>query len=87
MLAAVRINDERVEGALCVPSNIVQKNQNESYVMVVREESGKTLARKVNVTPGNSYGGKTVITSGLSAGDRIITMGYSEVTDGQTVKF
>lgn len=87
MLAAVRINDERVEGAICVPSNVVQRNQKENYIMVVREENGKTLARKVNVTTGNSYGGKTVIASGLSAGDRIITMGYSEVTDGQTVKF
>ncbi len=87
MLAAVRINDERIEGALCVPSNVVQRNMGEYYVMVVSEENGQTQARKVSVTPGRSYGGKTVIASGLSAGDRIITMGYSEVSDGQSVKF
>lgn len=87
MVATVRINDEQVPDAVCVPSNVVQRMNGEYYVMLAVEEGGKTIARRVIVTPGTSYGGRTLITSGINPGDRVITQGFGEVADGQPVKF
>jgi len=33
------------------------------------------------------YNGKIEITEGLQAGDEIITTGYQEVSDGQTISY
>ena len=84
MIAKLVINDEAVNNALVVPSNIIQQGDaGGQYVLVVENNA----ATKKEIQVGNDYAGKTIVTQGLKAGDRIITFGYSEVVDGQKVSF
>lgn len=87
MLAKLLINDKNYTKAIVVPSNIIQRNVDGDFVLVASEENGKWYARKKVVLCAESYNGNTIIKEGLSIGDQIITFGYSEITDGQLIKF
>ena len=58
--------------------------QGEGSNTVYREISTGTF-EPVTVTLGNRVGDKMPVTSGLHAGDRVITEGISKVRDGMTV--
>lgn len=45
------------------------------------------LAVKKFVTTGSSYNGNIEIKEGLTTGDKIITLGFSEVVDGQKITY
>lgn len=45
----------------------------------------KLVCQKRIIEPGIEYNGETQIKSGISAGDRIITVGYNELVDGQQI--
>lgn len=86
MLATISINDEVYDGALVVPSNIIQKDaQGENYLLIAEKTNEKLIAVKKMVTSGASYAGKTVIKSGLKEGDMLITFGYQDIVDGQSI--
>jgi len=86
MLATVSINDENQASAISVPSNLIQRDASGQKYMLVSETSGKAMkARKKVVTTGLSYGDRTVIAEGIAATDQLITSGYQEVVDGQTI--
>lgn len=87
MIAKIRVKDETIENALVVPQNIIQRNENSQFVMVVENENGKNIARRREVKTGSEYDGNIVITEGLKPGDVVITFGYQEVVDGQPVSF
>jgi RND family efflux transporter MFP subunit len=87
MIAKVRIQDEVVDTAVVVPSNIIQRSgEGEEYILVAEKTTdGKLFARKRVIEAGSQYSGKTVILKGLQPGDVIITAGYQEIVDGQPV--
>jgi RND family efflux transporter MFP subunit len=86
MLAKLKIADYTTAKAISVPSNAISKSDNESFVMVMVEENGKTVAKRVIVKTGHQGDSRTEILSGLNAGDKVIVTGYQELNDGQTVK-
>ena len=86
VLALVTFLDFSEDNALVVPSIIVKKDITGEYIYVARNVGGKNIARKVYITTGMSYNDVTMVTSGLDPGDRVITDGYSLVTDGTEVK-
>ena len=55
------------------------------YVAV--EENGKQVARARTVTVGLTYNGQAEITSGLKAGEAVITQGFQELVDGTAISF
>lgn len=87
MIAKLKINDATYKNVLVVPSNIIQKNAEGTYILVAEGAIGETIARKRMVTVGPAYNGKSIIEKGLEAGDRIITFGFTEVVDGQKIDF
>lgn len=87
MIARLKINDATMKDALVVPSNIVQKSADGLYVLVAVEEGGQKIARKRIVEVGSEYKGQTVITSGLEDGDKVISVGYNELVDGQKIQY
>lgn len=84
MIAKLMINDETANNALVVPTNTVQTGDDGKPYVLVAE---KGTAVKRNVEPGTSYDGQTLIKSGLKAGDKVISFGYSEVVDGQKISY
>ncbi len=87
MLAQVKINDASKSNAVVINQNLIQNTENGQLVYVAVTEGNKKVAKAKKVTTGQSYGGQIEITQGLSAGDQLITQGYQEVTDGQTISF
>jgi multidrug efflux system membrane fusion protein len=69
--------------AVLVPSQAVQTGQEGSYVFVI-DPKMKAAIRKVAV--GDTIEGNTVIESGLSGGETIVTDGQLRVIPGATVK-
>jgi len=82
MLSVIHINDFSADSALVVPSALIKQDINGFYIFTIQESSGKWLAKKVYVEPGKSYLDKTMVVSGLQQGQKIITQGYNQVSDG-----
>lgn len=86
MVATVRIQNYARQNATVIPVDLVQKDEQNSYVYVVGQANGKAVAQKRIVQTGNTYNGKVEITSGLKNDDQVISGGYQNLNDGQTVK-
>jgi len=82
MIAIMEIVDYAAKNAIVLPLNIIQSDNNNKYIFVVENVGNKTVARKKIVTTGRSYNGEVEITSGLKAGEKIITIGYQSLEDG-----
>ena len=85
ILALITFLDFSEDNALTVPSIIIKKDINGEYIYVAKEDEGKYIAKKVYITTGMSFEDETMVTSGLDPGTRVITEGYSLVTDGTEV--
>jgi RND family efflux transporter MFP subunit len=87
MIAIVQINDYHSDKAIQVPMNVIQTDQVGSYFYVVRPKDKYQAAFKQPVTLGTSYNGLAEVLQGLSAGDKVISVGYQELVDGEYVRF
>ena len=87
MIAIIQINDYHSDNAVLSPMNVIQTDPDGSFVYVVRLKEKFSAAFKQPVIIGNSYNGVAEILKGLSVGDRIISVGYQELVDGEYVRF
>jgi len=87
MVAVVRINDYKASGALVVPVNMIQTDQSGSYVVIAEKSKNGNKAKRNPVTVGQTYRGLTEIKTGLKPGDTIITAGYLDLENGQSINF
>ncbi|MDB5234070.1 MAG: transporter [Hymenobacter sp.] len=85
MVATVRIQNYAAASATVIPVDIVQHDEQNSYVYVVGQEGGKAVAKKRIIKTGNTYNGKVEVTSGLTGADQIISAGYQNLNEGQKV--
>lgn len=86
MTAVVRVIFYSDPVALCVPVNVVQDINGEKIVYVVETDGKQTVARKKVVEVVGVYGNLAQIKSGIKTGDKIITVGYQGLNDGEFVK-
>ena len=87
MIAIIQINDYHADKAIQIPMNMIQTDQAGSYVYVVRSKDKFNAAYKQPVVLGSSYNGVAEVLQGLSAGDKVISVGYQELVDGEYVRF
>ena len=87
MIAIIQINDYHSDKSILVPMNVIQTDQVDSYVYIVRSQEKYYTAHKQLVVIGNSYNGVAEILKGLTVGDRIISVGYQELVDGEYIRF
>jgi multidrug efflux system membrane fusion protein len=78
----VAVTLARQAGALVVPSQAVQNGQQGAFVFVVK--SDQTVEARP-VAPGAPDGRDVVITSGLAAGERVVTDGHLRLVPGARV--
>lgn len=86
MIAIIKIIDYKSDNAIVVPINLVQTTGGNPFVYVSVKEGDKFIARKKEVTLGNSYGGNVEILSGLNVGDNLVTVGAADLADGIEIK-
>ena len=73
------------KGVIIVPQNAVVRLQDKSQVYIVKADS---TASATDVTVEDTGNGKDfIVKSGLNPGDKIVTLGANNVTEGQKVLF
>ncbi len=78
----VRLKVETLSKALVVPTSAVQRGPVGTFSYVIGE-GDVVSAKPVTVTQQNEH--DAVIASGLSAGDRVVTTGFANLSDGSKV--
>ena len=87
MVAQLKIVDYKSLRAFSVPVNLIQKGEEGQYLFVAEGQGRKATARKRIVKTGSTYNGNVEILSGINEGDQIITTGYQDLVDGQSLNF
>lgn len=85
MVANVRIQNYDRQNATVLPVDLVQRDDQNSYVLVVDDKGGKKVAAKRVIQVGNTYNGRVEVTSGLKPGDQVISAGYQNLNEGQSI--
>lgn len=85
MSATIKIIFNTEADALVVPVNVIQTIKEEKVVYIAETQGNKTIARRRVVTVDGVFGSSAQVT-GLKAGDKIITVGYQGLNDGDYVK-
>ena len=84
--AILKVMDYSSPKAVVIPVNSVQSDESGKYVFVAQTTSnGKTVAKKVPVNIGDAYGSMVEVKTGLSGGEQIVTEGYQDLYEGQTI--
>jgi RND family efflux transporter MFP subunit len=71
----------RTEDAVTVPTSAVQRSQNGNYVFIMRD--GKAHVQPVEVS--RTFQGTSVVTSGLSGGEDVVTDGQLLLSEGTPI--
>lgn len=82
MFAEVTFHTDQADGVITVPSQAVLTRGDTRYVFVVEDGA----AKYVEVTLGMMGSGVTEVTSGLTAGQQLVTVGQSYLSDGDPVR-
>ena len=85
MTATVKIIFQSDPQAVVVPINIIQEINGEKIVYVAEEKGNHTVASRKVITVDGVYGNYAQV-NGLNAGDRLITVGYQGLNDGDYIK-
>ncbi|HVA00279.1 MAG TPA: MdtA/MuxA family multidrug efflux RND transporter periplasmic adaptor subunit [Terriglobia bacterium] len=78
-----RLQVEEKHGVTLVPSAVVQRNSQATYVYLVKPDSTVTVRP---VTAGTTEGDQTEIVSGLSPGDVVVMTGVDKLQEGSKVR-
>ncbi|HCE57025.1 efflux RND transporter periplasmic adaptor subunit [Maribellus comscasis] len=85
MVCKVSINNPVMGNRIVVPLSVIQVGGDKSkYVYVANSSKDKVVKR--NVELGSLASNGVVITSGLSAGDLLITEGYQKINESTTIQ-
>ena len=82
MFAEVTFHTDRADGVITVPSQAILTSGDTRYFFVVEDGA----AKYVEVTLGMMGSGVTEVTSGLTAGQQLVTVGQSYLSDGDPVR-
>lgn len=88
-IAVMKIVDYSNPNVISIPVNLIQTDESGDYVMVA-EKTGtgnEAIVKKVNVKQGHNYNGYAEILDGLKSGDLVISIGFQDVNEGETVLF
>lgn len=86
MTAVLRVIFNTEPQALCVPINVVQEINGKKIVYVAEMNGQQLVARRKEIEVGGVYDNLAEVKSGLKPGDKLITVGYQGLNDGEFVK-
>jgi membrane fusion protein (multidrug efflux system) len=86
MTAVLKIVFQSEPYALAVPINLVQEINGQKIIYVTEMEGNQLIARRKIIEIGGIYDNLAEVKSGVKAGDKVITVGYQGLNDGEFVK-
>lgn len=85
MSAIIKVIYHTESAAIVVPVNLVQDVKGEKIVYIAEVDGKNTVARKKTVEVVGVFGGGAQV-NGLKKGDKVITVGYQSLNDGEFIK-
>lgn len=85
MTGIVKIIFHTEPSAITVPINVVQEVNGEKIVYVAETSDKQAVAKRKVVTVDGVFGSQAQV-QGLSSGDKVITVGYQGLNDGEAIK-
>lgn len=82
MSADVTFHTDAVENAVVVPTQAILTSAGQQYVFVVEGDA----AKRIDVTTGLTGSGVTQVSSGLTGGEQLVTVGQTYLSDGDPVR-
>jgi RND family efflux transporter MFP subunit len=87
-VAVMKIVDYQNASAIALPINLIQTAEDGDFVLVAEKTGEKqAVARKVSIKQGQNYNGIAEVLQGLKKGDLLISTGFEEINNGETVAF
>lgn len=87
-VAVMKIVDYQSANAVSIPVNLIQTAEDGDFVLLAEKTGEKqAVAKKITVKQGQNYNGQVEILSGLKKGDWVISTGFQDVNNGETVAF
>ncbi len=84
MISNIKIVTNNTKNIVTIPAKVVVRDINNiTYAFVV--ENNKAIKKRVSL--GNFKGNEVIVLDGIYNGDKVITKGYTNIKDGQTVSF
>lgn len=85
MTAVIKVIYHTEQNAIVVPVNIIQSVNNEKIVYVAEKDGANTVARKKVVEVMGVFGDGAQV-KGLNPGDKLVTVGFESLSDGENIK-
>jgi membrane fusion protein, multidrug efflux system len=85
MTATIKLIFNTEKAAMVIPVNVIQNINDEKVVYVAESDGNNTVAKRKVITVDGVFGGMAQV-QGLNAGDKVITVGYQGLNDGDFVK-
>ncbi len=88
-IAVMKIVDYFNPKAIVIPVNLIQSSEEGDFVLVVEKtgDGNQALVKRVAVRQGQNYSGYVEILQGLKEGDQIVSTGFQDINNGETVLF
>jgi len=88
MYGQISVNDQNIENAIVVPLEVIQQTDIGEFVYIAEQNpDGKWYSKRKNIKTGLSAEGEVLIKEGLEAGEKLVTVGYKDLSDGQPIVF
>ncbi|MEQ8903823.1 efflux RND transporter periplasmic adaptor subunit [Ekhidna sp.] len=84
-VVVLRLVDYKNDQALIIPTEVIQGDNGGNYVYVIEENNGEPTAKRRKIKIGSSHNLKTEVKNGLKAGEKVVTKGYRDLSDGVEV--
>lgn len=85
MVSTLKINDYSNNEAFVIPSLIVKQDIKGKYIYKAVEVADGMKVNKAYIETGLSYNDETTVTKGIKKGDKVITKGFNQVSNGSFV--
>jgi RND family efflux transporter MFP subunit len=87
MIAYLKIKDYSNENAFCIPVTYIQGNKEGKFIFIAKQNGNEWISEKRNIKTGLDYDGTVEVLEGITAGEKIITAGFLNMTEGQKLTF
>jgi hypothetical protein len=81
----LHLTDYSNKEALTVPTRLIQNDDNGQFIFKVEKEKEKHIAKKVHITSGATFNGRTELVSGIESGALLVDKGFRDLSEGVEV--
>ena len=86
MMATLMLKDFVDDQAMVLPAIVIKNDMQGRFVYILDERAGSTVAKKIYIETGLTENGQSHIVSGIVSGQKVIVVGYNQISNGMPVR-